>query len=164
MGMAAVGLVAIGILIGIVAKGDSTEHSASEALAANQIGSSTEGRRLFVDYKCAACHSFKGKGGSDAPALDFMTGKMTASDIADMSGRLWNHVPDMERFFREEKLAFPTFKGHQMADLVAYLHGGGPAPDVSGMKMHEEEGEGESGRMDGDRDKSGMGGDEKQSK
>lgn len=144
--LAVVLLVGIGVVIGVLVKGGE-DHTASEALAAKEIGSVSEGRELFVEYGCAACHSYKGKGGSDAPALDFMKGRMSAADIADMSGRIWNHLPAMEIFFKEENIPFPTFKGHQMADLIAYLHGGGPAPDVSKMEMgeHGDEEKGEKG-------------------
>ena len=38
------------------------------------------------------CHTYEGRGGTDAPDLDFMRGKMTANDIANMSGLIWNHV------------------------------------------------------------------------
>ena len=43
-----------------------------------------------------------------------------------MSGIIWNHVPGMLPHFKEEGVPFPTFSGNQMADLIAYLHGGGP--------------------------------------
>jgi hypothetical protein len=68
-----------------------------------------------------------------------MKGNLTASDIANMSGLIWNHVPQMKAAFAEEGIPFPEFKGNQMADLIAYLHGGGPPPDV---KMSPEEMEG----------------------
>jgi mono/diheme cytochrome c family protein len=39
--------------------------------------------------------------------------------------------------FKEEGVPFPTFKRNQMADLIAYLHGGGPGvkavPNHNGM-------------------------------
>lgn len=38
----------------------------------------------------------------------------------------------------EEKFPFPAFKGEQMNDLIAYLHGGGPAPMVGKEHMGEE--------------------------
>jgi hypothetical protein len=41
----------------------------------------------------------------------------------------------MERAFKEENIPFPTFAKSQMADLIAYLHGGGPPPDVK--QAHE---------------------------
>lgn len=91
------------------------------------------------------CHSFEGRGGTDAPPLDAMKGELTATDVADMSGTLWNHLPMMRAAFAEEHIPFPTFTGRQMADLIAYLHGGGPPPEVKGMgpTMGEEKSGGE---------------------
>lgn len=121
-------LLAVGGIAGYAVRGE-PEHSASEQLEAAQIGNVAEGRELFAEYQCSACHSYRGRGGSDGPPLDTMRGQMTAQSIANMSGNIWNHVPQMRRFFREEGLEFPTFTGNQMADLVAYLHGGGAPPE-----------------------------------
>ncbi len=85
---------------------------------------------LFVSQGCSMCHTFEGQGGTDAPKLDFMRSKQSVTDIANMSGRIWNHVPAMEAAFAEEGIPFPTFEANQMADLIAHLHGGGPSPDV----------------------------------
>lgn len=41
-----------------------------------------------------------------------------------MSGQVWNHLPEMLEHFEEEGIAFPTFSDEEMADLIAYLHGG----------------------------------------
>ena len=73
---------------------------------------------------CASCHSYGGEGGQDAPALDSMAGHLSAQEVADMSGQIWNHLPDMLAFFKAEDIAVPTFQPGRMADLVAYLHSG----------------------------------------
>jgi mono/diheme cytochrome c family protein len=122
-------LVGAGVLIGILVKGGEN-HSATESLQAGSIGDPTRGRELFVSQGCSMCHTYEGRGGADAPSLDFMQGKLSATDIADMSGTIWNHVPAMKAAFAEEGIPFPTFESNQMADLIAYLHGGGPPPDV----------------------------------
>jgi hypothetical protein len=57
-------------------------------------------------------------------------GEMTGGDIANMGGMFWNHVPMMKEAFAEEHIPFPEFTGNQMASLIAYLHAGGPPPDV----------------------------------
>lgn len=132
LGLAIV-LVGAGVLIGIAVKPSGTKHTAHEQLQASSIGNIDAGRKLFVSDRCSACHAYEGKGGTDGPPLDSMKGKLTATDVANMSGRIWNHVPAMQQFFKEEKLTFPTFEGNQMADLMAYLHGGGPPPDVNAM-------------------------------
>jgi mono/diheme cytochrome c family protein len=131
-------LVGVGGLIGIAVAGEEeTKHTGSEPLKATNIGNPEVGRHLFVSQRCSACHSFQGRGGSDAPPLDYMRDKMAAKDIAEMSGQIWNHVPAMVRFFREEDIPFPSFSGDEMADLIAYLHGGGPPPDVGKTQMED---------------------------
>jgi hypothetical protein len=47
----------------------------------------------------------------------------------------------MKEAFAEEHIPFPEFTGNQMASLVAYLHAGGPPPDV---RMGQEEMGGEA--------------------
>ena len=125
-----VGLVAVGSGAGyIVGHGRKTSsvppipagHSGT-SLTSGDLGSTTVGARLFVSKGCADCHSYGGKGGTDAPPLDFMAGHLSARDVAEMSGRIWNHLPVMLEHFKMEGLPVPTFDDGQMADLVAYLH------------------------------------------
>jgi mono/diheme cytochrome c family protein len=68
--------------------------------------------------------SYGGQGGEDAPPLDSMRGHMSAREIADMSGQIWDHLPAMLPHFREEKIPMPTFTQGEMADLIAFLHSG----------------------------------------
>jgi len=132
--LGAIVLVGIGLLIGVlIDNGDS--ESPTGAVRADEIGNVADGRELFVSQGCAMCHTYEGQGGTDAPSLDFMKGRMTANDIANMSGRIWNHVPQMEAAFAEEGVPFPEFTGNQMASLIAYLHGGGPPPEVEPEAM-----------------------------
>ncbi len=133
LALAAAALVGAGGVVGVVASGGGeTKHTATEPLSAgaSAIGDAAIGRQLFVSQHCADCHSYEGRGGSDAPPLDLMKGKLTAKDVANMSGTIWNHEPAMIARFKEEHIPFPTFSGNEMADLIAYLHGGGPPPDV----------------------------------
>jgi hypothetical protein len=54
-----------------------------------------------------------------------------------------------EAAFAEEQIPFPEFTKNQMASLIAYLHGGGPPPEVpmGGGSMEAEQmgGGGDSG-------------------
>lgn len=127
--LGAVVLVGVGLLIGVLIEGDD-EQAPVGALSADEVGNVKDGRELFVSKGCAMCHTYEGRGGTDAPPLDFMRGKLTANDIANMSGVIWNHLPAMKAAFDEEGIPYPEFEGNQMASLVAYLHGGGPPPDV----------------------------------
>jgi hypothetical protein len=128
LALGAVCLVGIGVLIGVLIEGGSS--SPPGTLQADEIGNVKDGRELFVSQGCGMCHSFEGQGGSDAPPLDFMKGELTANEIANMSGMIWNHVPLMKEAFASEHIPFPEFTGNQMASLIAYLHSGGPPPDV----------------------------------
>ncbi len=141
--LGAVVLVGVGLLIGVLIEGGGSQ-AVGETVQASQIGNAKDGRELFVSQGCSMCHSFEGRGGTDAPDLDFMKGKLTANDIANMSGLIWNHVPAMQAAFAEEHIPFPEFKGNQMASLIAYLHGGGPPPEVEPEGSSDEHAEGSS--------------------
>ena len=130
-------------------------HQQGQSLSVQSIGDPQKGAQLFSSMGCSSCHSYGGSGGTDAPALDFMKGNLSPSEVADMSGVIWNHVPGMLPHFKEEGVPFPTFKGNQMADLIAYLHGGGPG--VKSMPQHQGMGGGMSGGMGGGMS-GGMGG------
>lgn len=96
-------------------------HSGA-GLPAHEFGDPVRGAALFESKGCSDCHSYAGKGGTDAPPLDYMSGHLSAREVADMSGQIWNHLPAMLMHFEEEGLPVPTFQDDQMADLVAYLH------------------------------------------
>ncbi len=108
-------------------------HSGS-GLPPHEFGDPAVGVRLFISKGCASCHSYGGAGGTDAPPLDFMSGHLSAREVANMSGRIWNHLPAMLGHFEEEGIPYPIFAGDEMADLVAYLHSEGqePASGASG--------------------------------
>ncbi len=116
-----------------------TGHMGGANLAIAQIGDPARGARLWQSKRCADCHSYAGRGGEDAPALDYMRGHMSAREIADMSGQIWDHLPAMLPHFREEQIPVPTFTQGEMADLIAFLHSGKGAkkgaahPGMSGM-------------------------------
>ncbi len=113
-------------------------HMGGPNLPIAQIGDPARGARLWQSKRCSDCHSYGGRGGEDAPPLDFMRGHMSAREIADMSGQVWDHLPAMLPHFREEKIPVPTFTQGEMADLIAFLHSGkgakpGAAPTHPGM-------------------------------
>jgi cytochrome c len=79
------------------------------------------GKKMFVDKGCVACHAINGIGGHDAPALDAhaMKGLMNPFDFA---AKMWNHAPAMiaaqEGAFGEQVY----FNGDELADIVAFIH------------------------------------------
>lgn len=124
-----VGLVAVGTTVGFIV-GHESASSSSQApeghsgvgLPAHEFGDPVRGEQLFVSKGCADCHSYGGQGGTDAPPLDYMRGHLSAREVADMSGQIWDHLPAMIERFRSEGAPMPTFTDGQMADLIAYLH------------------------------------------
>jgi cytochrome c2 len=113
-------------------------HMGGPNLPLAQIGDPARGARLWQSKRCSDCHSYAGRGGEDAPPLDYMRGHMSAREIADMSGQIWDHLPAMLSHFREEKIPVPTFTQGEMADLIAFLHSGkgakaGALPGHPGM-------------------------------
>lgn len=136
-----VGAAVVGFLVGRASAGDEApsglaatapEGHSGSGLPARAFGDPENGARLFVAKRCADCHSFAGKGGTDAPPLDFMRGHLSAREVANMSGDIWNHLPAMLEHFEEEGIPVPTFSDDEMADLVAYLHSSGEAPAATG--------------------------------
>jgi len=124
----AVLLVVLGLTVGIVIGRDTkgTKPASNSSVPVAAIGDQTQGARLWQSKRCGDCHSFGGSGGADAPPLDSMRGELSVRDIASMSGTIWNHAPQMAEHFNEEKIPFPSFGAGEMADLMAYLHGGPP--------------------------------------
>lgn len=124
------GLVAVGTTAGFIVGRESGPSSTEPApaghsgigLPAHEFGDPTKGAQLFVSKGCADCHSYGGTGGTDAPPLDYMAGHLSAREVAEMSGQIWNHLPAMLEHFEEEDLPVPIFADEQMADLVAFLH------------------------------------------
>ena len=115
-----------------------TGHVGS-GLPAHEFGDPAVGARLFVSKGCADCHSYGGTGGTDAPPLDFMSGHLSAREVANMSGRIWNHLPAMLGHFEEEGIPMPTFQNDEMADLIAYLHSEGTGA-IAGTDTHSDDG------------------------
>lgn len=126
------GLVAVGAAAGFIVGRDRNKPSTAAVvaptghsgagLASHEFGNAAVGAKLFVSKGCADCHSYGGKGGTDAPPLDYMAGHLSAREVADMSGQIWNHLPAMLTHFKKEGIPLPNFEANQMADLVAYLH------------------------------------------
>jgi hypothetical protein len=135
--LVALGLVAVGTTAGYIVGRESGSSSTSSipaghsgvGLPAHEFGDPVIGAKLFVSKGCADCHSYGGQGGTDAPTLDYMAGHLSAREVADMSGQIWNHMPAMLEHFEEEGLPLPTFADEQMSDLIAYLHS---ASDAAG--------------------------------
>jgi mono/diheme cytochrome c family protein len=93
-----------------------------------EAGSAVEGRRLFTEKGCAACHSIDGSGGSVGPPLDDYSRYRNPLFVAQA---MWNHDPQMSATMRANGIEKPYLEGKQAADLLAFIRGqtAGEVPD-----------------------------------
>ncbi len=82
-------------------------------------GTPERGRALFVDKKCAGCHTVGGKGGHVGPALDRPGHQIS---ITEFAARMWNHAPAMAEKMAERRVTMPTLSGQDFADILAFLY------------------------------------------
>jgi cytochrome c2 len=74
------------------------------------------GEKVFEAKRCGTCHATKRAG---APDLGEAVQRRT---VAEISGILWNHSFAMHGRMKGAGVPFPRFEGHELADLIAYLH------------------------------------------
>jgi hypothetical protein len=109
----------VGWLVGREMPAETSAATGTTALEAGHVGGANlpvadfgdpvKGAALWEAKACLDCHSIAGQGGTDAPALDYMRGHVSAREIADMSGQIWNHLPAMIEHFEDEGIPFPNF-------------------------------------------------------
>jgi mono/diheme cytochrome c family protein len=80
-------------------------------------GSPSAGAKVFAAKHCAGCHNDPASGAPKLAGRSF--------DAAAIISALWHHGPNMLDLMRTRNIAWPSFEGHQMSDLIAYLNSGG---------------------------------------
>jgi cytochrome c2 len=88
-------------------------------------GDALEGRRVFVEKRCAECHDPGADYTKLGPGLARYRGRASALFLAQA---MWNHGPEMASVMAGTGVPFPTFEGSEMGDLVAYLQAGAGGP------------------------------------
>lgn len=78
-----------------------------------------DGRIVFEDKGCILCHSLSGYGGTIAP--DLARQKYYGSFL-ELASIIWNHIPEMDRKFRELKIERPGFSEKEMLDLIYFIY------------------------------------------
>jgi mono/diheme cytochrome c family protein len=78
------------------------------------------GWALFRQKGCISCHAIRGKGGT--AGLDLGSDRPLPRTLTQMAGRMWNHSPEMWATMQAKGIERPTFKGQEMADLIAFLY------------------------------------------
>jgi mono/diheme cytochrome c family protein len=82
-------------------------------------GRAQEGQRLFVEKRCAQCHSAGGQSGRLAPDLAERGGH---SSLTEFAAAMWNKAPAMMEVMAAQHIEPPHLQASEMADLVAYLY------------------------------------------
>lgn len=88
-------------------------------------GNAASGRNLYRSKQCATCHSPLAGKPAVAPNL---RGSEKTRSVYGLLAAIWNHGPQMESLLRERNLSWPTLKGEEMRDLVAFFRGSKAEP------------------------------------
>jgi len=95
-----------------------------------------DGRIVFEEKGCIFCHSISGYGGNLAP--DLARQKYYGSFL-ELASIIWNHIPEMDRKYRELKFERPGFNEREMEDLIYFIYYfrylGEPGSVSSGKKL-----------------------------
>ena len=78
-----------------------------------------DGRIAFEEKGCIVCHSLGGYGGILGP--DLARQKYYGSFL-ELASIIWNHIPEMNRKFRELKFERPYFNEKEMLDLMYFIY------------------------------------------
>jgi cytochrome c2 len=84
----------------------------------DEEGSPERGARVFESKNCVVCHEVNRKE-TRAPDLAMATERYSPVTIA---AAVWRHGPAMHQVMSERELVWPTFKGSEMSDLIAFLN------------------------------------------
>lgn len=82
-------------------------------------GNPKSGSKLFMIKGCSSCHAIE----DDQPSTGARLSEMNLHrSVTAIAGTMWNHGKVMSDVMEEEGIDWPTFKGSEMADLIAYLY------------------------------------------
>lgn len=82
-----------------------------------QRASAQNGRLVYREKGCVACHGPEGRGGI-GPSLRTRTTGKTKETIVQV---MWNHGPSMEHEMGRNQIPWPRFDVQEMAELLAFL-------------------------------------------
>jgi cytochrome c2 len=78
-----------------------------------QPGSPRKGQKVFMEKRCASCHS--------QWELDLQESDLQKS-LTEIVGMMWNHSSSMWQEMKSRNLTIPRFDVGEMSDLTAYLY------------------------------------------
>ena len=80
----------------------------------------TNGKALFIEKGCSACHAINGEGSAEGPDLGPKTDE--SPSIVQFAAQMWNHSPQMWSRMQSKEISRPQFAEREMADLISYLY------------------------------------------
>ncbi|MEK6566002.1 MAG: c-type cytochrome [Bacteroidota bacterium] len=100
-----------------------------------------QGQIVFEEKGCIECHSIGGYGGSAGPDL---SKKHYFGSVLELASVVWNHSPQMNRKFRQQRMSRPTLTEEEMKELFGFLYYlrylGEPGRVAKGKKLLETKG------------------------
>lgn len=97
-----------------------------------------KGRMVFEEKGCIDCHAISGFGGDTGPDLsrDHYYGS-----FLELASIIWNHIPQMDRKYRQKNMSRPNFNQSEMLNLIGFLYYlrylGEPGSVANGKKLLE---------------------------
>ena len=81
-------------------------------------GDAQRGKKVYEDKSCLQCHEVRRRE-TNAPDL---TKTIEGYSPIILTSAAWRHGSAMMQMMKQQGLAWPEFKGREMADLIAYLN------------------------------------------
>jgi mono/diheme cytochrome c family protein len=106
-------------LVDLISYIKSTAPAPAEGPAYVLPGRAVEGRRLFVEKRCADCHGVGGQGARVGPDL---AERGLHRSVTQFAAAMWNKAPAMLAAMKTRGIAVPQLQADEMADLLAYLY------------------------------------------
>ena len=95
-----------------------------------------DGRIVFEEKGCIYCHSVSGYGGTIGPDLGR---NQYYGSFLQLASIIWNHIPEMDRKYREINVPRPNFTQDDMLNLIGFLYYlrylGEPGSVANGKKL-----------------------------
>lgn len=79
-----------------------------------------EGWKVFQRKGCINCHSLRENSGGRGPTLAGRS--KVPSSFSEFGVSMLNHFPEMQKVMQETREPLPTFKEHEMSDLVGFIY------------------------------------------
>ncbi|MCK5345770.1 MAG: c-type cytochrome, partial [Candidatus Heimdallarchaeota archaeon] len=100
-----------------------------------------KGRIVFEEKGCIECHAISGYGGTVGPDL---SRKHYYGSFLELASIIWNHIPQMDRKYRQLRVDRPNFTQAEMLNLIGFLYYlrylGEPGSVASGKRLLKSKG------------------------